>query len=89
MAAQYILFLAQCHIMSPLGQADGGDVNIVQGNDVLMDEAKVGQQVVVIGARYIGMEAAVKLAKEGKDVSLVQCHIMSPLGQADGSLHPR
>ncbi len=48
-----------------------GDVNIVQGNDVLMDEAKVGQRVVVIGARYIGMEAAVKLAKEGKDVSLV------------------
>lgn len=48
-----------------------GDVNVVQGNDVLMDQVKVGQRVVVIGARYIGMEVAAKLAKEGREVSLV------------------
>ncbi len=48
-----------------------GNVNIVQGNDVLLGNAEVGQKVVVIGARYIGMEAAAKLAKEGKEVSLV------------------
>ena len=48
-----------------------GEVNVVQGNDVLMDQATVGQRIVVIGARYIGMEVAAKLAKQGKDVSLV------------------
>ncbi len=48
-----------------------GEVNIVQGNDVLMNKAQVGERVVVIGGRYIGMEVACKLAKEGKKVSLV------------------
>lgn len=46
-------------------------VNIVQGNDVIMDQAEVGNRVVVIGGRFIGMEVAVKLAKAGKKVSLV------------------
>ncbi len=41
-----------------------GEVNVVQGNDVLMDQATVGQRIVVIGARYIGMEVAAKLAKQ-------------------------
>lgn len=45
--------------------------NIVQGNEVIMGEAVVGQKVVVIGGRFVGMEAAVKLAREGKHVSLV------------------
>ena len=50
---------------------DLGALKIVQGNDVLMDKAEVGEKVVVIGGRFIGMEAAVKLAKKGKRVSIV------------------
>ncbi len=45
-----------------------------------MFEAKVktGSRVVVIGGRYLGMEAAINLAKEGKHVSLVEA---TDLGQ--------
>lgn len=46
-------------------------VNIVQGNDVLMDRADVGQRVAVIGGRFIGMEVAAKLAEEGHDVAII------------------
>ena len=46
-------------------------VNIVQGNDVLMNQAKVGERVAVIGGRFIGMEVACKLAAEGKDVAII------------------
>lgn len=45
--------------------------NVVQGNDVIMDKAEVGERVVVIGARFIGMECADKLAQQGKHVSIV------------------
>ncbi len=45
--------------------------NVVQGNDVIMGTAEVGQNVVVIGGRFIGMEAAIDLAKQGKKVSVV------------------
>ena len=54
----------------PLDVPAGGP-NIVQGNDVIMDRAKVGHRVVIIGGRYIGMECAVKLAKAGHHVSVV------------------
>ena len=47
------------------------DYNLVQGNDVIMGTAEVGQNVVVIGGRFIGMEAAIILARQGKHVSIV------------------
>lgn len=45
--------------------------NIVQGNDVIMDKVNVGHRVVIIGGRYVGMECAVKLARSGHHVSIV------------------
>lgn len=48
-----------------------GDVKIVQGNDVIMDKVNTGDQVVVVGGKYIGMEVAIKLARQGKDVSVI------------------
>ncbi len=44
---------------------------LLQGMDVIMDTAMAGQRVVVVGARYIGMEVAAKLAAQGKHVSIV------------------
>ena len=52
-------------------EVPAGGPNVVQGNDVIMDRAETGHRVVVIGGRYIGMECAVKLAKEGHHVSVV------------------
>lgn len=53
---------------------DGEDnaPDIVTGIDVLLGKAKTGQKVVIIGGRYIGMEAAAELAEQGKHVSLIE-----------------
>lgn len=45
--------------------------NAVTGFDVIMDKAEVGDRVVVIGGRYIGMEVAAKLGAMKKHVSVV------------------
>ena len=45
--------------------------NVVQANDVIMKRAKVGQRVVVIGGRFLGMEVAASLAEQDKQVALV------------------
>ncbi|UCG84299.1 MAG: FAD-dependent oxidoreductase, partial [Dehalococcoidia bacterium] len=49
--------------------ADGR--NVLQANDVISGKVKVGEKVVVIGARSLGMEVAIQLAGQGKKVSLV------------------
>ena len=49
--------------------ADGA--NVVQANDVILGTAKVGEEVVVIGGRSIGLETAAMLAGRGKRVSMV------------------
>ena len=50
----------------------GADSNhVVQANDVIMGKAEVKGSVVVIGGRFIGMEVAIWLAEQGKEVSLV------------------
>ncbi len=45
--------------------------NVVQASDVIRGKAKVGDRVVVVGGRYVGMEVAISLARRGKSVSLV------------------
>lgn len=48
-----------------------GGPNVVQGNAVIMGQAEAGRRVLVVGARYIGMEAAIQLAESGRKVSLI------------------
>jgi 2,4-dienoyl-CoA reductase (NADPH2) len=48
--------------------------NVVQAIDVITGKASVGNSVVVIGGRYVGMEMALSLAKQRKKVSLVTRH---------------
>lgn len=45
--------------------------NVVQANDVITRKVKPGNKVAVIGGRLLGMEVAVFLARQGKQVSLV------------------
>ncbi|MFC1913831.1 FAD-dependent oxidoreductase [Chloroflexota bacterium] len=45
--------------------------NVVQAVDVIIGRANVGDRVVVIGGRYIGMEMAISLSEQGKGVWLV------------------
>jgi 2,4-dienoyl-CoA reductase-like NADH-dependent reductase (Old Yellow Enzyme family)/thioredoxin reductase len=45
--------------------------NVVMANDVLTGKVNVGQEVVVIGGRLVGLETAIHLAKQGKKVSVV------------------
>jgi len=45
--------------------------NVVRATDVLMGKAKVGQEVVVIGGRIVGLDTALYLAEKGRNVSVV------------------
>jgi 2,4-dienoyl-CoA reductase-like NADH-dependent reductase (Old Yellow Enzyme family)/thioredoxin reductase len=45
--------------------------NVVQAADVLSGKARVGKQVVVIGGRILGCDAALYLAEKGKEVTLI------------------
>jgi 2,4-dienoyl-CoA reductase-like NADH-dependent reductase (Old Yellow Enzyme family)/thioredoxin reductase len=45
--------------------------NVVQAIDVLAGQAKVGEKVVVIGGRTVGLSTALFLAQQGKKVSVV------------------
>ena len=45
--------------------------HVVQANDVIMGKVETKGRVVVIGGRFIGMEVAIALAEQGKEVSLV------------------
>ena len=45
--------------------------NVVQGHDVIEGKVNPKGKVVVVGGRFIGMEVAIWLAEEGREVSLV------------------
>ncbi|HEY94825.1 MAG TPA: FAD-dependent oxidoreductase [Dehalococcoidia bacterium] len=45
--------------------------NVVQATDVLIGEVETGQNVVVIGGRIVGLSAALYLADQGKNVSVI------------------
>jgi 2,4-dienoyl-CoA reductase-like NADH-dependent reductase (Old Yellow Enzyme family)/thioredoxin reductase len=45
--------------------------NVVQAIDIIKGETKAKGKIVVIGGRFIGMEVALWLAEQGKEVSLV------------------
>ena len=59
--------------------------NVVQGHDVIAGRAQVKGKAVVIGGRFIGMEVAILLAEQGKQVSLVT---QAGLGQNGIRLEP-
>lgn len=56
------------HSLNVLG-VDGE--NVVQAMDVILGKANVGQRVVVVGGRYVGVEIADQLVDDGKRVTLV------------------
>lgn len=43
---------------------------VVQAEDVILDKVEVGDRVLVVGGRYLGLEIADQLAGEGKRVTL-------------------
>ncbi len=45
--------------------------NVVQANDLIRGIAATGDRVVVIGGRHVGMEVALALSRQGKEVTLV------------------
>jgi 2,4-dienoyl-CoA reductase-like NADH-dependent reductase (Old Yellow Enzyme family)/thioredoxin reductase len=45
--------------------------NVFQAVDVVQGKAQLGEKIVVIGGRLVGMEIALYLAEQGKSVSLV------------------
>jgi 2,4-dienoyl-CoA reductase-like NADH-dependent reductase (Old Yellow Enzyme family)/thioredoxin reductase len=50
----------------------GADLpHVVQAVDVLQGKVEVGEKIVIVGGRSLGMETALKLAEKGKQVSIV------------------
>lgn len=45
--------------------------HVVQANDVIMGQAQIEGPVVVIGGRFLGIEMAIQMAEQGKQVALV------------------
>lgn len=43
----------------------------MQGNDIIMGREQAGRRVLVVGARYIGMEVAIQLSDGERTVSLI------------------
>lgn len=55
--------------------------NVIQAVDVITGRVKVGDNVVVIGGRLVGMETADSLAEQGKKVSIVTLHRLGENGR--------
>ncbi|MFH1243945.1 MAG: FAD-dependent oxidoreductase, partial [Pseudomonadota bacterium] len=54
--------------------------NVVQATDVIKGEVQVGERVLVVGGRLIGMEVALQLAEQGKRVTLATLHLLGENG---------
>jgi len=66
-----VMILATGAVPQTLNVPGADGRNVLQANDVLLGKVKVGEKVVVIGARSLGMEVAIQLAEQGKKVSVV------------------
>ena len=54
--------------------------NVVQANDVITGTARVGDRVIVVGGRLVGMEVALALAEQGRRVTLTTLHLLGQNG---------
>ncbi|MFC1532238.1 FAD-dependent oxidoreductase [Thermodesulfobacteriota bacterium] len=59
--------------------------NVVQAYDVIQWKRKVGDRVVVVGGRLVGMEIALSLARQGKKVTIVT---LKRLGENGKPMNP-
>ncbi|MGI5936925.1 MAG: FAD-dependent oxidoreductase, partial [Oscillospiraceae bacterium] len=57
-------------IIPPIPGIDGP--NVVVANNLSEPEIKIGQRVVILGGGQVGCEAAIHLAQEGRDVTVVE-----------------
>ena len=61
--------------------------HVVQANDVILQKATVGDPVVVIGGRLVGMEMAINLSEKGRKVFLVTKNKIGENGVSLGAKH--
>ena len=57
-------------VIPPIPGADKGHVTVA--TDAIMHSEKIGQKVVVIGGGEVGVETGMFLAKQGKDVTVIE-----------------
>jgi NADPH-dependent 2,4-dienoyl-CoA reductase/sulfur reductase-like enzyme len=50
--------------------------NVLQANDFITGKAKVGDELLVVGGRLLGMEVALQLSEQGKKVALATRHLL-------------
>ncbi|MFC1917134.1 FAD-dependent oxidoreductase [Chloroflexota bacterium] len=54
--------------------------NVVHANDVVLGKCSVGERVLVVGGRLLGMEVALQLAEQGKRVAITTLHLLGQNG---------
>jgi 2,4-dienoyl-CoA reductase-like NADH-dependent reductase (Old Yellow Enzyme family)/thioredoxin reductase len=66
-----IVVVATGAIPASLDISGANRKNVVQAVDIITGDVSVGERVIVVGGRYVGMELAISLDRQGKQVSLV------------------
>jgi 2,4-dienoyl-CoA reductase (NADPH2) len=66
-----VVVVATGAVPMELGIPGANRANVIQANDVLEGKYSVKSRVVVVGGRSLGMEVAILLAEQGKEVNLV------------------
>ncbi len=67
-----VIIIATGSINAPCKIPGANDSNIVYATDLLLGKSSVGEKVAVIGGGMVGLETALWLSKQGKEITVIE-----------------